>query len=130
MTNQTEILQWIQKSIVSTVDVAKEQLPPLIDEFLRWKLLYHGFLTILWLSMVGICTYILIKRGQVIWSNWKPGVSEFSLDLDINFPILVLMVIFDVFAISLLINQLLNFMQLIVAPNVYLLEYAVRVSSK
>ena len=93
-------------------DFLKEKLPDVLQQLLLWNIWKHSLVVALYLTVM-VLSVLLIRKA---WKeNWDEAVAAF-----VTFVGIFACVIFSLIMIS----SLFELVQLLVAPKVWLLEYA------
>lgn len=101
------------------------ELPDVIEQLLMWKLASSVMGFVLALSIAGACAWGCVRLGRNIASADKAGRYS-SPGMDLGCALLgVASFVFAGFAVS----DLFTGAKILIAPKVYLIEYAARLAS-
>ena len=127
----SEVYQASKSAVVASVDFAKQQVPDVVEQFLKWKITERVVYIIGWL-IVAFSLYLLSKKATA----WTDKYRVEKLD-ELHHPYkftdyeigMVLKWASRVAAITIItINVWVNGMtisKIVIAPKVYLIEYVV-----
>ena len=114
------ILDWVEQSALTASEFAVEQVPDVIQQLLMWKfaISFIPFLVgvLLLIALIGICPLLIrwcIKKTSEL-NEYYQGVQFLPF-----VPVLLVLLLS-----SLLIAKNFTWLQIWIAPKVYLLEYA------
>jgi len=119
-------------SIEAGVSFLTGQIPDVISQLLQWKLLSASLTVALSLAVIVI-TFLFVK---VMMKKPEPGEENFFWDYygapgsgrhDMTFPSFLISIIGPcviLIATAVLISNLYGILQIVVAPKIYLIEYA------
>lgn len=123
------LLSWLESVARDTEGLIVEQTPLLVQEILTWALWYHAMRVVGVLAVwfiVFCCLYIPIKRAIHEIIALKDGEAAPEWTGFLIFPSIVFTVIWTVVSLTVIPPSISRFVQVIVAPRAYLLEYVMR----
>lgn len=114
------VVELIQKSVSSVeqgISWLSGELPDVIHQFLMWELAKHSIG--IFLSLLPI---ILFIRSIIIYLK---DYEEIQCKDDGTFMILIIVSgVFSIFAVGHFVCSIMNITQILIAPKIYLIEYA------
>ena len=123
------LLTWLESIARDTEGLIVEQTPLLVQEILTWALWYHamrvGLLLAVWF-IAFCCLYIPVRRAIRVMMAVKKGDPWPEWTGFVIVPSCIFIVIWTVGSISVIPTSVSRFVQVIVAPRAYLLEYVMR----
>lgn len=128
---QTQVFEYIKTSVETISDFAAKEVPPFIDEFLRWKFMEAVITASIWVILFTITSCILItwfrkRKAQIFKSFYYDGMEAI--------PWLMANTIIGIVAICSFFGYMMpsvyTMIQINVAPKVYLLEQASKYFNK
>lgn len=113
-----ETLEKAQAGVEKSVDFAAAQIPDVIDQLLKWELVYHGAWAILWSIMIAILFIISRKL-------WKlaEGVGEFDRPIARVWIAGLTLVFCSYILFTDVVPNSLTCFKIYFAPKVFLIEY-------
>lgn len=109
-------------------DFAVEQLPDVVQQFLQWRFYMHIVEATVPLLLFCICIYLCIKAWQygfeVVEGRYGTSSRLYNDEGKAIVPVVVTSVISFVMFLITLCSINIKWLQILVAPKVYLLEYA------
>lgn len=124
-----EIISKTSKGVDASVSFLSDELPDVINQLLIWKATYSGaqFLTSITLAIVTVMIYLMaFKTTRRVEKEWKDE-SNHRREGD---AYLVFFTLGTGFALTLEMIALaifdLDWLQILIAPKVYLIEYAAK----
>lgn len=122
--NISEILEFVKESAQSAAGFAKEQVPIFIEEILTYYAFFHGMSVLL---LIGLSWLIFYLGNRVRVAN-KDEDSEYGLLSYSSEPTMgfwsIPMYIVSLAMIVSAFFHIIDFVKVMVAPRLYLLEYA------
>jgi hypothetical protein len=119
-TLQQQVFDYIKEAAEKIGDFATKEIPPFIEEFLRWRFFEAGIEALLLLILCILPVYVLLKWKTLL--NWalkhqhnSDGFSWAGFATAILASIGLLLLAFP-------LEQIKDMIQIQVAPKVYLLE--------
>lgn len=103
----------VVNSLESGMDIASEQMPFVLEELIAWKLVSSGLFT-------GIGVLLVAVAGVLIKNLLTP---DDYFDVDKTFTLILCTVFSGILGILFTAINLPEFLQVLVAPRVYLIEY-------
>ena len=114
----------LNQALLSTLEAAKagkdfvlEQAPDVIQQFLVWKATEAGFWMVAGFSLIAFTIWSLKKR----WVQWYTFETYNSMEVS---PTILLALLNILAGIVVFILHVLDFLKIVLAPKVYLLEFA------
>lgn len=112
------------KGVGIALDFIKDQAPDVIRQLLVWKCVVSATYCLLAVALFGLMVFLAYKLNKWLFTADKDGDKPID-DGDVGIPA----VLFGNFFIQLLwipicINANLTWLQILIAPKVWLLEYA------
>lgn len=120
---QAKIMQWIGDAAQKIGDFAANEVPPFIKEFLNWKFWECGV-------KIGITTIILIISLAFI--KWLYSILKTDMkdnnDADVQVLFFYIttgfVIVNTIIFFTSTVSNVLDMIQIAIAPKVYLIEYA------
>ena len=124
---QSQVFEYIKASVDKISDFASKEVPPFIEEFLRWRFVEAEITAIIWVALFIILSCIsatwFIKRKAQIFKHEEEGL-----------PYMVCNLIFlggvGLTFFFTLLPSIYTMVQIHIAPKVYLLEQASKYFNK
>lgn len=127
------IINKTTNSLDSAFTFLSEQIPDVVQQLLLWHLTYSLILTIIGITLASVTTYVLIKysgKGVIItqetasrWPKYKDTLTH-DEDGEIHPRVMATSVIAIVVYIIALHLITLTWLQILIAPKIFLIEYA------
>ena len=122
---QTQVFEYIKEAADKIGDFAAKEIPPFIEEFLRWKFWEAGFYAGIWLF-----SFLIFFSSIIYWI--KKRKEQIIMAFDRSEPEAFIIFFYSLAAIAGLapsffvsfIPSVLTMLQIHIAPKVYLLEKA------
>lgn len=116
-------------AVSKAVDVVTTEAPRLVQEFLRWRLWMHGISTFLPVGLLILGFYLFFKH----FGKWK--MDAYGNHLVEGTPANVIATVLSgvltlaslIISIAISLDHLMRFIQVLVAPRVYLVEEVIKV---
>lgn len=130
-TASSEVYNASKSAVVASVDFAKQQVPDVVDQFIRWKLAEKIIHSSGWFLFVIL--FLVISRKINLWTNdYKAKYpndlhngykfTDYELGVFFNWVFKIVATIITVFVIW--FNGV-TIAKIVIAPKVFLIEYVV-----
>lgn len=127
----SEIYQASKSAVVASVDFAKQQVPDVVDQFIKWKLTESIVYTFGWSIIIGFLIYVSRKFDNHCTQYEKNHPDIFadtyvvtppSYDFALGSKWFIRIAAIIMIAVNIWINGM-TIAKILVAPKVYLIEY-------
>ena len=109
-----------EEAIGKAVDLVMEESKPLAREFIVWRAWKHG------MSFVIPLSFAFIAGVSLTYCLYRSKADGFTSDMHITFTVISgFCTFFGGLFTMMNVNELFNFIQVIVAPRVYIIEQAI-----
>jgi hypothetical protein len=115
-----QALEWLSKGVAFVA----EEIPIYIAELLKWKAFEHGAYIVIGFSFI-VLFFILLKKYLPALLKWDYDKSPEEEDRGHIYTIIVLAITFfmAIGGINMFFGHIFSFIQIMVAPRIFLLEY-------
>ena len=114
---EKQFLFWLQKVLEEGVDLAKAEVPLVLEEFLAYSVIRHGIASAVGLGLLGLALVsarkLLKNRGEMFQNEEGSPLAFFWLTLGLGGLVL---------GVASLAHNLISFFGAWLAPRGYLLE--------
>lgn len=118
------ILSFLETSVKQGADFAVDQAPDVVNQLLAWR-----FSESLAMFLIGIVLAVTLV-AVTVWI-WRKFLKEEYIDVDdILFVVLLTAIVWLVMALPISFLISLDWLKIMIAPKLYLIEYAASFISK
>ena len=129
-----KVVEWTSTTAQQIGDFASKEIPPFIHEYLMWKFWENAiqvvfyFLVVVFYAAILVCLY---KLSRFLWKQYKldeevntSSIEDFPAYLSIVVTIVGTIALFIAGALNFPTNNIMECVQIKLAPKVYLVEKA------